>query len=54
MSWGPPSGGLPTSEGVADDAPHSALLTQAERLREIAQFAERRRPEGTTTPWWKY
>ncbi len=28
--------------------------TQADRLREIAQYVLRTKPEGGTTPWWNY
>jgi hypothetical protein len=39
-----------------DRKPHcwSGPVSQAERLREMAQFILRKKPEGTTTPWWKY
>jgi len=29
-------------------------VTPAERLKEIAQFVQRKKPEGATTPWWTY
>jgi hypothetical protein len=29
-------------------------VTPAERLKEIAQFIARKKPEGATTPWWTY
>ena len=36
--------------------PHcwSGPVGPAERLKEIAQFIQRKRPEGATTPWWTY
>jgi len=39
-----------------DRKPHcwSGPVSQAERLREMAQFILRKKPEGTTTPWWEY
>jgi S-formylglutathione hydrolase FrmB len=39
-----------------DRKPHCWIgpVTEAERLREIAQYMLRRKPEGTTTPWWSY
>lgn len=39
-----------------DRKPHCWIgpVTQAERLREIAQYMMSRKPEGATTPWWKY
>jgi hypothetical protein len=29
-------------------------VAPAERLKEIAQFIQRKRPEGATTSWWTY
>jgi hypothetical protein len=29
-------------------------VSSAERLKEIAQFIQRKRPEGATTSWWAY
>ena len=39
-----------------DGKPHcwSGPVSPAERLKEIAQFVQRKRPEGATTPWWTY
>ena len=39
-----------------DNKPHcwTGPVTPAEQLKEIAQFIQRKRPEGATTPWWKY
>jgi len=39
-----------------DRKPHCWIgpVTQAERLKEIAQFILRKKPEGATTPWWRY
>ncbi len=39
-----------------DRKPHcwSGPVTTAERLREMAMHGLRHKPEGTTTPWWKY
>lgn len=39
-----------------DREPHcwSGPVTQGERLKEIGQFIIRKKPEGTTTPWWQY
>jgi len=39
-----------------ENKPHcwSGPVTPAERLKEIAQFIARKKPEGTTTPWWTY
>jgi Putative esterase len=36
--------------------PHcwSGPVTPGERLKEIAQLIQRKKPEGTTTPWWEY
>ena len=28
--------------------------TQVDRLKEIAQYVSSHKPEGSTTPWWKY
>jgi len=38
-----------------DRKPHCWIgpVTQAERLKEIAQFVARKKPEGATTPWWR-
>ncbi len=33
---------------------YSGPVSAAERLKEMAQFGLRKRPEGTTTPWWQY
>lgn len=32
----------------------SGPVSTAERLREMAQYGLRVKPEGTTTPWWRY
>ena len=32
----------------------SGPVTQAARLREMAQFIMRKNPDGATTPWWRY
>ena len=32
----------------------SGPVTPAERLKEMAQYLLRKKPEGTTTPWWTY
>lgn len=32
----------------------SGPVTTTERLKEMAQFVLRKKPEGTTTPWWRY
>jgi hypothetical protein len=39
-----------------DRKPHCWIgpVTEAERLREIAQYMLREKPDGTTTPWWSY
>jgi len=39
-----------------DNKPHcwSGPVSPAERLKEIAQFIQRKRPEGATTSWWTY
>ena len=39
-----------------DREPHcwSGPVTQAERLKEIAQYILRKKPKGATTPWWRY
>jgi hypothetical protein len=39
-----------------DGKPHcwSGPVSPAERLKEIAQFVQRKRPGGATTPWWTY
>ncbi len=39
-----------------DNKPHcwSGPVSPAERLKEIAQFIARKKPEGATTPWWTY
>lgn len=39
-----------------DNKPHcwSGPVTPAERLKEMAQLILRKKPEGTTTPWWEY
>ncbi|MBK8249802.1 MAG: hypothetical protein IPK85_20785 [Gemmatimonadetes bacterium] len=39
-----------------DQKPHcwSGPVSQAERLKEMAQHGLRFMPAGTTTPWWKY
>ncbi|MGQ0646308.1 MAG: alpha/beta hydrolase-fold protein [Gemmatimonadaceae bacterium] len=49
----------PHDEGLfmyGDQKPHcwSGPVTQAERLKEMAQHGLRHMPAGTTTPWWKY
>jgi hypothetical protein len=39
-----------------DRKPHcwTGTVSQAERLREIAQFILQKKPDGATTPWWRY
>ena len=39
-----------------NNKPHcwSGPVTPAERLKEMAQLVQRKRPEGATTPWWTY
>jgi Putative esterase len=39
-----------------DNKPHcwTGPVSPAERLKEIAQFVQRKRPEGATTSWWQY
>ena len=39
-----------------DNKPHcwTGPVSSAERLKEIAQFIQRKRPEGATTSWWAY
>jgi Putative esterase len=39
-----------------NNKPHcwTGPVSSADRLKEIAQFVQRRRPEGATTPWWAY
>jgi hypothetical protein len=39
-----------------DQKPHcwSGPGTTADRIREMAEYGLRRKPAGTTTPWWKY
>jgi hypothetical protein len=39
-----------------ENKPHcwTGPVTSAERLKEIAQFIARKKPEGATTPWWTY
>ncbi len=39
-----------------DRKPHcwSGPVNQSERLKEMAQFILRKKPEGATTPWWRY
>ena len=39
-----------------DQKPHcwSGPGTSADRLREMAEYGLRKKPAGTTTPWWKY
>ena len=39
-----------------DRKPHcwSGPVTTAERLKEMAQYGLRHKPDGTTTPWWNY
>ncbi|SVA58876.1 uncharacterized protein METZ01_LOCUS111730, partial [marine metagenome] len=29
-------------------------VTRAERLREMAQFIMRKKPDAVATPWWNY
>ena len=33
---------------------YSGPGTQAQRLREMAEFGLRKKPRGTSTPWWRY
>ena len=37
-----------------EQKPHcwSGPVSSSERLKEIAQFIQRKRPEGATTSWW--
>lgn len=39
-----------------DRKPHcwSGPVTPSERLKEMAQFILRKKPDGVTTPWWQY
>ena len=39
-----------------DRKPHCWIgpVTEAERLKEIASFILRKKPDGATTPWWDY
>ena len=39
-----------------DNKPHcwSGPVSSWDRLKEMAQFIQRKRPEGATTPWWTY
>jgi hypothetical protein len=39
-----------------DGKPHcwSGPVTQGERVKEMAQHMLRHKPDGTTTPWWRY
>jgi Putative esterase len=39
-----------------DNKPHcwSGPVSSAERLKEMAHFIQRKRPEGATTSWWTY
>ena len=39
-----------------DRKPHcwSGPVSTPERLKEMAQHGLRHKPEGTTTPWWRY
>ena len=39
-----------------DNKPHcwSGPGSSWDRLKEMAQFIQRKRPEGTTTSWWVY
>ena len=39
-----------------DQKPHcwTGPGTNADRLREMAEYGLRHMPPGTTTPWWKY
>ena len=39
-----------------NNKPHcwSGPVSSSERLKEIAQFIQRKRPEGATTSWWTY
>jgi hypothetical protein len=39
-----------------NNKPHcwSGPVSPADRLKEIAQFIQRKRPEGATTSWWTY
>jgi ABC-type Zn uptake system ZnuABC Zn-binding protein ZnuA len=39
-----------------ENKPHcwTGPVTTAERLKEIAQFIARKKPEGASTPWWTY
>ena len=39
-----------------DQKPHcwSGPGTSADRIREMAEYGLRKKPAGTTTPWWKY
>jgi hypothetical protein len=39
-----------------DQKPHcwSGPGTAADKIRDMAEYGLRKKPEGTTTPWWKY
>ena len=39
-----------------NNKPHcwTGPVSPAERLKEIAQFIQRKRPEGATASWWTY
>jgi hypothetical protein len=39
-----------------DQKPHcwSGPGTTADKIRDMAEYGLRKKPEGTTTPWWKY
>ena len=49
----------PHYEGISSTATGSRTagagqVTTAERLKEMAQYIVRHKPEDGTTPWWKY
>ena len=48
-----------TTKGIfvyGDQKPHcwSGPGTSGDRIREMAEYGLRKKPAGTTTPWWKY
>jgi hypothetical protein len=51
-----PCVGQPWFFMYGDNKPHcwSGPVTTAERLKEMAQLVQRKRPAGATTPWWTY
>jgi len=39
-----------------NNKPHcwTGPVSSAERLKEMAQLIQRKKPDGATTPWWEY